>query len=137
MDDFPVPVDSINVKFTSDGSDFTREANPSLFASLLVHVGQVRLFDDVPNLNLSTIALPIEGGVVFPITIQEEGIATKEAVQDKEQAAKLCLDFESMTKIHPEAGHGRGGLRRRPKLGERLGGAHGLQRDLAGLTIRR
>ena len=104
MDDFPVPVDSINVKFTSDGSDFTREANPSLFASLLVHVGQVRLFDDVPNLNLSTIALPIEGGVVFPITIQEEGIATKEAVQDKEQAAKLCLDFESMAKIHPEAG---------------------------------
>jgi len=100
-DQFPQIVDKLQVKFTSDGTESTRIANPALFRSLLVTAGEFRVLEDVPSLNISATALPIEGGVMFPVVIAQRGVASVSRDCLKDCGRKKCLTFDMMAKIHP------------------------------------
>jgi hypothetical protein len=90
------------VKFTMDGTESTRIANPSLFSSLLVTAGVFRVLEDVPSLNISATALPIEGGVMFPVVISQREVAPRSDACLADCAEKKCLDFDAMVKeTHP------------------------------------
>ena len=100
-DEFPQIVKRMSVKFSADGTESTRVANPSLFKSLLVTAGEFRMLQDVPSLNISATALPIEGGVLFPVTIAQRSIAEVSANCDEACGRSMCIDFVEMARIHP------------------------------------
>ena len=100
-DEFPQLVERLKVKFTSDGTEITRAANPSLFKSLLVTAGELRVMEDVPSLNISATALPIEGGVMFPVVIAQRAVARVDDQCTDDCGRDKCLDFAGMAQIHP------------------------------------